>query len=234
LPIERTARIRDLISARSGVYHPASNSGDSSANAPPRGSVKPGTYFLYNNWDFNAAGGAFELLTKRSIYQAFADDIAKPLQLQDFKLAKQELSGDSSKSKFLAYHFTLSTRDMARIGHLMLANGRWGDKQVVPNVWVDSMLQVTTPSIEMHPPYVASQKQGYGYMWWLMEEPEASPLAGAYSAQGAYGQFILVIPKRQMVITHKFDLPDGAPFNPGLSWKDFLVIARKMANSSCP
>ncbi|MYK78095.1 MAG: serine hydrolase, partial [Acidobacteria bacterium] len=55
MPIEKQARVLDLVTARSGVYHPASNSGDNLADAPPRGSQEPGTYYLYSNWDFNAA-----------------------------------------------------------------------------------------------------------------------------------------------------------------------------------
>ena len=75
LPIEQGATHRDLISARSGIYHAASNAGDNSADAPDRGSQEPGTYFLYNNWDFNAAGGAFELQTGIDIYDALRDDL---------------------------------------------------------------------------------------------------------------------------------------------------------------
>ena len=79
LPIERQARIRDLIEARSGVYHPAANAGDDAAAVPPRGSQRPGTYFIYNNWDFNAAGAIYVQLTGRDIYDAFDADIARPL-----------------------------------------------------------------------------------------------------------------------------------------------------------
>ncbi|MEO7726776.1 MAG: serine hydrolase, partial [Burkholderiales bacterium] len=57
---EKEATVRDLLSARSGIYHPASNPGDDSESAPARGSVSHGTYFLYNNWDFNALGAIFE------------------------------------------------------------------------------------------------------------------------------------------------------------------------------
>jgi CubicO group peptidase (beta-lactamase class C family) len=61
LPKEREATILDLLEARSGVYHPASNGasaagGDTIGEAPPRGSIDHGSYFLYNNWDFNALG----------------------------------------------------------------------------------------------------------------------------------------------------------------------------------
>ena len=77
-PRELEAKILDLVTARSGVYHLASNAGDDTASAPPRGSQPPGTYYLYNNWDFNAAGAVFEQLTKTDIYDALEADLAKP------------------------------------------------------------------------------------------------------------------------------------------------------------
>ena len=79
LPIERQATVDHLVTARSGVYHPASNSGDNLADAPPRGSQQPGTYMLYSNWDFNAAGAVFEQLTGRNIYDEAQAQLAIPL-----------------------------------------------------------------------------------------------------------------------------------------------------------
>ena len=115
VPIEKKATIDHLITARSGIYHPASNSGDNSADAPPRGSQEPGTYFLYNNWDFNAAGAIFEQVTGKNIYDALENDIALPITMQDFDRSKQRKSGNLKRSQFQAYHIWLSTRDMARI-----------------------------------------------------------------------------------------------------------------------
>src|SRR5207249_3199424 len=83
LPKELDATIEQLITARSGVYHPASNAGDDTASAPPRGSQQAGTYYLYNNWDFNAAGAVFEKLTKRDIYDAVDTDLGKPIGMKD-------------------------------------------------------------------------------------------------------------------------------------------------------
>ena len=120
LAIEKRARVRDLISARSGVYHPAANGGDNSADAPPRGTKEPGSYFLYNNWDFNAAGGIFEQQTGLAVYDALEQDLAAPLEFEDFDRSYQELHGDETKSNFLAYHMFISARDLARIGLLML------------------------------------------------------------------------------------------------------------------
>ena len=96
---EKKATIRDLITARSGVYHAASNDGDDLASAPPRGSQKHGTYMLYSNWDFNAAGTAFELETGRSIYDALDTDLAQPLGMREFHRESHRRSGDSTKSK---------------------------------------------------------------------------------------------------------------------------------------
>ncbi|MFC3378953.1 serine hydrolase [Rugamonas sp. CCM 8940] len=84
LPVERGASLGQLLESRSGVYHAAANGGDDHAAAPARGTQAPGSYFLYNNWDFNAAGTAFEQLTGQSLYKTFAEDFAAPLQLEDF------------------------------------------------------------------------------------------------------------------------------------------------------
>ena len=78
LPSELEATVQHLLTARSGIYHPASNGGDNLAHAPPRGSQTPGARYLYNNWDFNAAGTVFEQLTGRNIYDALDTDLARP------------------------------------------------------------------------------------------------------------------------------------------------------------
>ena len=208
LPIEQKATIDHLITARSGIYHPASNAGDNTADAPPRGSQEPGTYFLYNNWDFNAAGAIFEQLTGKNIYDALENDIAKPIAMQDFDRSKQRKSGNLKRSKYPAYHIWLSTRDMARIGYLMLRKGEWRGKQIIPRDWAQKIVRLVTPLEEMNP---APLKQGpfaYGYMWWIVAGSEAKgPLKGAYTARGAYGQYIGVIPVLDMVIAHKTAVP---------------------------
>ncbi len=202
LPIERQATIRDLISARSGVYHSAANEGSDLRYAPARGSVKPGEYFLYNNWDFNAAGGIFENLTGQDIYLTFEQDIVIPIQMQDFKLEKQQKDGDSTKSNYLAYHFCLSTRDMARLGLLMLNKGNWRGHQIIPEDWVKLSTSIVTPTTEINPAFKRDWNLAYGYMWWIWKS-ENKIFDGAYYASGAYGQYILVIPKLNMVIAHK-------------------------------
>lgn len=208
LPIEEGATIRDIISARSGIYHAASNSGDNSADAPPRGSQEPGSYFLYNNWDFNAAGAAFELQTGLNIYDALEQDLAIPINMQDFDRSLQRKSGDLTRSQYPAYHMWLSTRDMARLGYLMLRKGMWEGNQVIPQEWVERSVSIATPIEEMNPPSLREWEFGYGYMWWVWEKYGINEVfKGAYSALGAYGQYITVIPKLNMVIAHKTAVP---------------------------
>ncbi|MET3130073.1 CubicO group peptidase (beta-lactamase class C family) [Oxalobacteraceae bacterium GrIS 1.11] len=234
LPIEGQARVRDLLTARSGVYHLAANPGDDAGAAPPRGSQAPGSYFLYNNWDFNAAGTVFERQTGRGIYQAFAQDLAAPLQLEDFDPGRQRYSGDGSKSRHLAYHFYLSTRDMARLGHLMLQHGNWRGQQLIPAQWATTITTPVTKAADMHPGHTARRGLDYAILWWTLDQPADSPLHGAYMAWGVYGQFILVLPQRHMVIAHKRDVPlSGREDARWVQLKEFLHAATMLAKAPC-
>jgi len=204
LEIEKEATIENLITARSGIYHPASNSGDNLADAPPRGSQQPGAYFLYNNWDFNCAGFCFELTTGRNIYDMLGFILARPLGFQDWNRDIHRKSGNMRSSRYLAYHMTLSTRDMARIGLCMLHEGNWAGRQVIPRDWARRIVSVVTPYDEMNPDHYRGGEFGYGYMWWVFDGPDTPPAyRGGYTARGAYGQYITVLPALDMVIAHK-------------------------------
>ena len=204
LPIEKTAKVRDLIMARSGVYHPASNGGDLLAFAPPRGSKKPGEFWLYSNWDFNAAGYAFEKMTGKKIFDALQDDLAKPIGMQDFDRHRQQMLGNLKVSRYPAYHMWLSTRDMARLGLLMLNNGNWNGKQLVPADWVKKSTSVLTPYKEFPVQEFNHGPWGYGYLWWPYEGKFArDAFKGAYTSRGAFGQFIAVLPAIDVVAAHK-------------------------------
>ena len=201
---EKEATVRDLLSARSGVYHPASNGGDDVDSTFVRGSHAHGTFFVYNNWDFNALGTIFERTTRLNIYDALEQEIARPIGMQDFARAAQLRLGDTTRSQHLAYHMWLSTRDMARVGYLMLREGRWRDRQLVPRAWIARSTHAATPLGEMNPPRMREWRFGYGYLWWVWDGPRATgEWAGAFTAMGAYGQFITVLPRLDLVVVHK-------------------------------
>jgi CubicO group peptidase (beta-lactamase class C family) len=214
LPRESSATVQHLLTARSGIYHPPSNGGDDTANAPARGSVAPGERFVYNNWDFNAAGAVFEKLSGRDIYDALETDLARPLAMEDFDRARQKKSGNADVSQYPAYHVWLSTRDMARLGLLALREGMWGDRAVVPREWVRRATSLVTPHRDTNaafpdsPPSV--DRWGYGYLFWVWDaDNPADPLSGAYTAWGVGGQYITVIPRLDVVIAHKTDIGFG-------------------------
>lgn len=196
LPVEESATIKDVLTSRSGVYHPASNEG-SDPSIPKRGTKQPGTHFVYNNWDFNVAGAILEQSTKQSIYELFLKELAIPLGMQDYYVSKQKKYGDSTLSIYPASHFYLSTRDMARLGYLMLRKGNWNGKQLIPESWI---VTSTTPVSTTNTPSIFNK---YGYMWWIASDAVDNLLQGSFTAAGAFGQFITVIPKLDMVIAHK-------------------------------
>ena len=211
LAVEKQATVYDIITSRSGVFHKASNGGYDKENALERGSVQPGEYFLYNNWDFNVAGYILEHETGHSIYEDMEEQLAIPLGFQDWNIENQRKSGKKSKSQYLAYHMYLSTRDMAKIGQLMLNRGRWGDKQIITEDWIVESTATVTPHKTLverwGPADPNSPEMSYGYMWWLMDNYKDNPAyEGAYTAIGYGGQYITVIPKAKLVIAHKTKL----------------------------
>jgi CubicO group peptidase (beta-lactamase class C family) len=203
--LEKTATVRDLLKAKSGIYHAAAaESPGMKALKPKRHSHKPGTFWYYNNWDFNALGTIFEQLTGKNIFNAFKTDIADPVQMEDYEPA-DGIKSAVPESIHQAYHFRMTARDMARFGLLMLRKGQWNGKQIIPEDWVEESTQA----------YSDARLYGsdaYGYMWWVAENghphkhmPGVNLKAGTYSARGYGGHYIFVIPDRNMVVVHRVD-----------------------------
>ena len=226
---EKEATIADLLAARSGVYHEASNAGDNLADAPPRGSQKHGTYFLYSNWDFNALGTIFEQETGRNIYDALESDLAQPIGMQDFDRSTHRRTGNAAKSMHLAYHMNLSTRDMARVGYVMLHYGEWSGRAIVPSQWVRRIVTPVTRVHEMNPAGLRKGPFGYGYLWWIWNGDWArGAYEGAFTGMGAFGQYITVLPKLEMVIAHK-----TVPRGQSVSRTQYLELVDRLIAARC-
>ena len=207
LPIEKEATIKNILEARSGVFHQASYYGDNLDVAPKRGSIKPGSYWLYSNWDFNVAGYIFEKETGKSIYNEVEGELAKPLNMQDWKPELQKKDGDLTRSYYPAYPMWFSTRDMARIGLLMINKGKWMDKQIIDEKWVEEMTKPITSYKEVNkniPDYRGTEYSfGYGLYWWLWQNTTDHRFTKGYSALGAMGQTISVFPSIDAVVVFK-------------------------------
>jgi CubicO group peptidase (beta-lactamase class C family) len=200
---ERQARVVDLLRARSGIYHPVDFESDGQKKTrPARGSHAPGTFWFYNNWDFNVLGTIFEKKTGLKIGEAFYKRIALPVGMQDFKPDDVYYLGGTA-SIHPAYHFEITARDLARFGLLYLRHGRWNNQQVVPEAWIEK----STHANEMIK-FGGVETGGYEYLWWVeyggAHFPEAS-LPGMYSARGAGGHYLLVVPTLDLIIVHRVD-----------------------------
>jgi CubicO group peptidase (beta-lactamase class C family) len=133
---EKQATVRDLLMARSGIYHPAAyETGDMAAKRPQRGSHAPGSFWYYNNWDFNALGTIYRKATGEDIFKSFEQRIARPLGMEDFA-ARDGQYVTEPQSIHQAYPFRLSARDAARFGLLFLNGGQWREQQVIPAAWI--------------------------------------------------------------------------------------------------
>lgn len=201
---EKTATVYDLLTARSGIYHPAGYETPWMRSIKPaRHAHAPGVNWCYNNWDFNALGTIYTQLSGRGIHEAFLNDFAAPLGMQDFRFDAVRQDGHLEPddcSMHPAYPFRMSSRDLARFGQLFLQKGRWGERQIVSEHWTATSVQ----------PYSdAGARGGYGYMWWLGRSGVAFPNVmlpnGSYSAQGAGGHYCLVIPELDLVLVHRVD-----------------------------
>ena len=247
LPIEEGAKLEQLLAGRSGIYvvpdKPDPHSADSFQ--PPRGTELPGNHFSYNEWDFNAAGTAFEKLTGKNIYDALESDLARPIGMQDFDRDRQVKISNLPSSVHSRYPMYLSTRDMARLGQLMLRHGNWNGKQVIPDDWVRYSTLLWTTFLEMNPTwmreYARQDRWGFGLMWFVWDEPGylnhewAGPMQGAFLAVGSGGQYIAVLPELDMVIAHKVDLQHYAGQVSPLQWDAILNLTlASSCEDNCP
>ncbi|MDO6739339.1 serine hydrolase [Wenyingzhuangia sp. 2_MG-2023] len=212
LEIEKTATIDHIITSRSGVFYQPVNGGYDKTNILQRGTVKPGEYFVYNNWDFNVAGAILEMKSGKTVYQEIEEQLAIPLKFQDWNIKNQKKKYKKSKSRYPAYHIYISTRDMAKIGQLMLNKGKWNGEQLISKNWIKKITTTVTPTKTINKRYnldKASPFQfSYGYMWWLVDNFKNAPnFEGAYTAHGWGGQFITIIPKLNIVVAHKYKVP---------------------------
>lgn len=200
---EKRATVADLLRARSGVYHPAASEVASMRERrPARGANPPGSFWYYNNWDFNVLGTIFRQQTGQDIFQAFLERIAVPLGMQDFSLAQTRYQLEDV-SIHPSYKFRISTRDLARFGLLYLNDGRWENQQVIPAEWIRTSTRPWSLTGQK------GTKGGFGLMWWVTAETspddEALLPERVYTASGSGGQRLTIFPEIETVVVHRMN-----------------------------
>ena len=192
---EKEASIQDLLSARSGVFHPSAYSPRGmSKNLPERGSHAHGEFWYYNNWDFNTLLTIYEQQSGKHFFEAFKKEIAEPIGMEDFRIDDTYSRIEKDKSIHPAYLFRMSARDMARFGLLYLKNGSWNKKQIVPADWVKKSTSPISTDLGKF-----SARGAYGLLWWVSTINNRK----VYYASGTGGHRIMVFPDDDMVIVHR-------------------------------
>ncbi len=209
--IEQRATVRDLFKARSGVYiSTAAETPAMRAARPKRGSHAPGTFWYYNNWDFNVLGEIYQRVTGRSLYTAVEHDLAGPLGWRDFdpmRDSRYQYLGEAPR--FPAYNLFMSARDLATVGQLYLDQGVLNGKVHVPANWVAESTAIYSTTGRK------GIEGGYGYLWWGATDkdgadPDGIPL-GSYTAAGNGGRYVVVLPSVRAVIAIQPDERAGQP-----------------------
>ena len=210
---EKQAKIIDLIQSKSGVYHKAAAEAEEMiADRPERGSHKPGTYFYYNNWDFNVLGTIFEQKTGKKLFNAFYNEIAKPTNMKHYRGTFEKVytihsiedipntdgfyQYEKEKSIHPAYHIQMSAYDLAIFGTLYMNNGSWQGRQIIPVEWIKK----STTSYSISDPKMGL---GYGYLWHVL--PENDKIGRCFLHTGNGVHLLAVFPDIKLVIVHRVD-----------------------------
>lgn len=220
---EKQATVRMLLEARSGVYHPALYETPAMARArPPRSSHPPGTFWYYNNWDFNALGTIYERATGTGIYEALDRLIARPIGMQDYR-PSDGVYFTGADSIHRAYPIRMSARDLARFAVLYLHHGAWAGQRLVPAAWVQ---ESTRPYSDGK---LAGIPVGYGYLWWTAprESGQGALGRGWYAALGAGGQYAFVMPALDLVVVSREDRDLRLPEPKFSEMAEFLRLVLK-------
>jgi CubicO group peptidase (beta-lactamase class C family) len=160
---------------------------------------KPGTKFLYNTMATYMLSAIVQKVTGEKII-----DYLKPRLLEPLKIEGIDWEADPRGINTGGWGLRLKTEDMAKFGQLYLQKGKWENRQILPAEWVED---ATSFKIDQDPsasPAVKDTddwKQGYCYQFWRCRY-------NAFRADGAYGQYIIVLPEHDAVVVITGESPD--------------------------
>ena len=210
-------KIKDLLSMSVGHEKEPSNIISTSdnwvkefLNTPIK--YQPGTKFLYNSPATYMLSAIVQKVTGQRVI-----DYLKPRLFDPLGISGIDWEIDPKGINTGGWGLRLKTEDMAKFGQLFLQKGKWNGKQILPASWVE---EASTMKILQDPNATQSRKdssdwlQGYCYQMWRCRN-------NGYRADGANGQFIIVLPDKDAVIAITAEAPDmQGEIN--LIWKHLL------------
>ena len=164
---------------------------------------KPGTQFNYCNGATFLLSAILQQKTGMNSLAFAEKHLFGPLGMSNFMWPSNPQGITAGYSEL-----HLRPRDMAKFGYLYLKNGLWEDKQIISSRWIKDSTRkhISTKGL-----------MDYGYQWWTLG-------AGAYTAMGYMGQFIFVVPHKNIV----------AVFTSGLDLKDILTPSVLLRSNIIP
>ena len=192
--------VRNLLSMSSGMRKVPSMHGDFITNflAAPVPD-EPGTTFLYNSSAVCVLGAILCKKAKEGVKSYVSRRLFEPIGINPEKMFWLKFSNgiDGEPGVYT------TTEDNLRLAMLYMNRGKWEGNQILSQEWIDlsTSLQTDTQADEG----IDDCKYGYGYLLWKCRIP------GVYRFDGAFGQYCIISPKDDMVIS----ITEGAqyPYN---------------------
>jgi CubicO group peptidase (beta-lactamase class C family) len=160
---------------------------------------EPGTKFLYNSAGTYMLSAIVQKVTGQTVLDYLRPRLFEPLGItgEDWETSPQGANTGG-------WGLRLKTEDMAKFGQLYLQGGNWKGKQILPQSWVK---EATTTKIMQDPEAPQTKKdssdwlQGYCYQMWRCRH-------NGVRADGAFGQYIIMLPDEDAVIAIQAETPD--------------------------
>lgn len=165
---------------------------------------EPGTRFEYCNGASFLLSAIIQQNTEMNTLDFAHEHLFGPLGISDV-----EWSSNPQGITLGWGELRMRPHDMAKIGHLYLNKGVWDGEQVIPSEWVDV-------STRKH--IGATLHDYYGYQWWIDD-------SGIYMAFGAGGQYIIIVPEKNMVVVFTSNLIGSDFYTPLNMTKNFIIPA---------
>lgn len=168
---------------------------------------KPGTYYTYNGLGTYMISAIVQKAVGEKIFDYLTSRLFRPLGIVG--IGWDESPQGINCGGWGAF---LKTEDMAKIGQFYLQKGKWNGVQLLPEKWIKEASSALVPSraggmtdeaYKQKDPANNDWLQGYGYQIWRGRH-------NTYRADGARGQFIIVMPDQDAVIAITGDLANMA------------------------
>jgi CubicO group peptidase (beta-lactamase class C family) len=151
--------------------------------------ANPGKSFRYSTGGTVLLGRVLSNAVQESIPSYSKTVLFDPLEIKDSQWQKTP-----SNKTDTGGHLHLKPRDMTKIGQIVLDKGRWKDKQIVSQQWIENS---TKPKTII--PKQEHLELAYSYLWWHHDFVVNNKIIKSTIAWGNGGQFIFILPDLDMV-----------------------------------